>query len=175
MDTWPDGGRHEKRRDAPWATLAELAVGLLDHRQSADPRPDQATDALGLLFRQRAAMRKAGILYGLDRCGHAVMDEGVHVARFLGRDVILDLEALYLASNAACEGRRVEFPVERVISLTVLHRLFAPGSDCAAEKWKDDYSIEVLDNDNWTCTMSTGRWIWSRRLCSHTAATCSPI
>jgi hypothetical protein len=39
-------------------------------------------------------------------------------------------------------GRRLEFSVERAIFLTVLHRLFAPGSDRAAEKWKDDYAIE---------------------------------
>jgi len=30
------------------------------------------------------------------------------------------------------EGRRFEFPVKRVVFLTVLHRLFAPGSDRAA-------------------------------------------
>ena len=38
--------------------------------------------------------------------------------------------------------RRFEFPVERAIFLTVLHRLFAPGSDRAAEKWAKDYAIE---------------------------------
>ena len=38
--------------------------------------------------------------------------------------------------------RRFEFSVERAIFLTVLHRLFAPGSDRAAEKWKDDYAIQ---------------------------------
>ena len=37
--------------------------------------------------------------------------------------------------------RRFEFSVERAIFLTVLHRLFAPGSDRAAEKWKDDNTI----------------------------------
>jgi transposase len=42
---------------------------------------------------------------------------------------------------ALLEGRRFEFSVERAIFLTVLHRLFAPGSDRAAEKWKDDYAI----------------------------------
>jgi transposase len=46
------------------------------------------------------------------------------------------------------KGRRFEFCVERAIFLTVLHRLFAPGSDRAAEKWKDDYAIEgVADLD----------------------------
>ena len=37
--------------------------------------------------------------------------------------------------------RRFEFSVERAVFLTVLHRLFAPGSDRAAEEWKDDYTI----------------------------------
>jgi len=40
------------------------------------------------------------------------------------------------------KDRRFEFSVERAIFLTVLHRLFAPGSDRAAEKWKEDYSME---------------------------------
>src|SRR5438093_1695137 len=43
------------------------------------------------------------------------------------------------------EGRRFEFDVERAIFLTVLHRLFAPGSDRAADKWKADYQIEGCD------------------------------
>lgn len=34
--------------------------------------------------------------------------------------------------------RQFEFPVERAIYLTVLHRLFESGSDRAAERWKRD-------------------------------------
>src|SRR3954469_6133030 len=44
------------------------------------------------------------------------------------------------------EGRRFEFDVERAISLTVLHRLFASGSDRAADKWRQDYRIEGCDD-----------------------------
>ena len=33
------------------------------------------------------------------------------------------------------QARRYEFDVERAIYLTVLHRLFASGSDQAAERW----------------------------------------
>ncbi len=44
--------------------------------------------------------------------------------------------------------RRFEFSVERAIFLTVLHRLFAPGSDRAAEKWKDDYAIRGVGDLN---------------------------
>ena len=37
--------------------------------------------------------------------------------------------------------RRFGFSVERALFLTVLHRLFAPGSDRAAERWRHDYAI----------------------------------
>jgi transposase len=39
------------------------------------------------------------------------------------------------------DGRRFEFDAERAVFLTVLHRLFAPGSDRAADKWRADYEI----------------------------------
>jgi hypothetical protein len=44
------------------------------------------------------------------------------------------------------KGRRYEFPVERGIFLTVLHRLFDPGSDRAADKWKKDYQLEGCES-----------------------------
>ena len=44
------------------------------------------------------------------------------------------------------KGRRFEFPLERAVFLTVLHRLFAPGSDRAADKWREDYEIEGCDD-----------------------------
>jgi len=37
--------------------------------------------------------------------------------------------------------RRFTFDVERAIFLTVVHRLMDPGSDRAAEKWKQDFQI----------------------------------
>ncbi len=46
------------------------------------------------------------------------------------------------------ENRRYEFPLERAVYLTVLHRLFASGSDRAAERWRESYRIpgtETLD------------------------------
>ena len=39
------------------------------------------------------------------------------------------------------KARQYEFDVERAIYLTVLHRLFASGSDRAAERWREDYLI----------------------------------
>jgi hypothetical protein len=40
------------------------------------------------------------------------------------------------------EAKRFRFPAERAIFLTVLHRLFDPGSDRSAEQWKEEYLIE---------------------------------
>ncbi len=42
----------------------------------------------------------------------------------------------------ALSGTRFRFSVERAIFLTVLHRLFDPGSDRSAERWKEDFRIE---------------------------------
>jgi hypothetical protein len=42
--------------------------------------------------------------------------------------------------------RQFEFPVERAVFLTVLQRLMAPGSDRAAEQWKQGYAIPGVDS-----------------------------
>ena len=47
--------------------------------------------------------------------------------------------------HAVLRGRRFEFPIERAVFLTVLHRLLAPGSDRAAERWKGDYVLAGVD------------------------------
>jgi hypothetical protein len=44
------------------------------------------------------------------------------------------------------EERKFGFDVERAIFLTVLHRLFAPGSDRAAEVWQKRYAIGGVEN-----------------------------
>ena len=44
------------------------------------------------------------------------------------------------------KGRHFEFAIERAIFLTVLHRLFDPGSDRAADKWKGSYQIEGCED-----------------------------
>lgn len=42
--------------------------------------------------------------------------------------------------------RRFEFPVERALFVTVLHRLFNPGSDRAAQRWMRSYAIEGVED-----------------------------
>jgi hypothetical protein len=59
-------------------------------------------------------------------------------------------EALPLGAiiRRTLQARRSEFDVERAIDLTVIHRLFASGSDRAAERWREAYRLpgtEALD------------------------------
>lgn len=42
-------------------------------------------------------------------------------------------------------GRHFEFPVERAVFLTVLHRLLGSGSDRAADRRKSDYVLDGMD------------------------------
>jgi hypothetical protein len=42
-------------------------------------------------------------------------------------------------------GRQFEFAAERAVFATVLHRLMAPGSDRACEKWLGDYAVPGVD------------------------------
>ena len=41
--------------------------------------------------------------------------------------------------------RHHDFALERAVFLTVLHRLFAGGSDRAADRWRQDYRIEGVE------------------------------
>ena len=43
-------------------------------------------------------------------------------------------------------SRKYGFPLERAVFLTVLHRLFAGGSDRAADRWREDYMIEGVED-----------------------------
>lgn len=43
-------------------------------------------------------------------------------------------------------SRKHGFPLERAVFLTVLHRLFAGGSDRAADRWREDYAIDGVED-----------------------------
>ena len=72
---------------------------------------------------------------GVRRIGPALVFERLWDA--LGIDRVLE-ELL--------AGRKFGFDVERAVFLTVLHRLFASGSDRAAEQWREDYRLEGVED-----------------------------
>ena len=93
----------------------------------------------------------------------------------LWRELGLDRVLTYVLRD-----RGFEFPVERAVYLTVLHRLFESGSDRAAEKWRRD--VRSPGPRTWVYTTSTGpcggwatiRMRW-KRPCFGVAGICSPI
>ncbi len=108
----------------------------------------QATGQLESLM--RSGLRFCEKLAVID--AHAAgRTEPVQIQR-VGPDLVFGRlwESLQLGPilKRALKGRRYEFDVERAIYLTVLHRLFASGSDRAAERWREGYRLpgtEELD------------------------------
>ena len=99
------------------------------------------------------ALQAAGQLETLMRSGlrfcqqltvidaHAAGQTQAVAIQRVGPDLVLGRlwEALHLGTiiQRLLAGRRYEFDVERAIYLTVVHRLFASGSDRAAERWRE--------------------------------------
>ena len=101
----------------------------------------QATGQLDALM--RSGLRFCQKLAVID--AHAAgQTEPVQVQR-VGPDLVFGRlwETLQLGTilKRALQGRRYEFDVERAVYLTVVHRLFASGSDRAAERWREAYRL----------------------------------
>jgi hypothetical protein len=101
----------------------------------------QATGQLDTLM--RSGLRFCEKLAVID--AHAAgQTEAVQVQR-VGPDLVFGRlwETLQLGTilQRALRSRRYEFDVERAVYLTVIHRLFASGSDRAAERWRQAYRL----------------------------------
>ena len=87
----------------------------------------------------------------LDVMGAHARGESVSVrTRHVGPDLVFGRLWRDLGIGRVLEkllaGRKFEFAVERAVYLTVLHRLFASGSDRAAEKWREQVAIPGAEN-----------------------------
>lgn len=108
----------------------------------------QATGQLEALL--RSGLRFCEQLAVID--AHAAgQTEPVQVLR-VGPDLVFGRlwESLQLGTilHRGLQSRRFEFDVERAVYVTVMHRLFASGSDRAAERWREGYRLpgtEKLD------------------------------
>jgi hypothetical protein len=120
-----------------------------------DGRPQQTVLAtLGRLdeLQQRGAVEsllRSGARFADKLLVLSAQERGELTAvRTLRLGTVLIFERLWQETGCAAvleqllAGRRFEFPVERAVFLTVLHRLLAPGSDRAADKWKHDYLLD---------------------------------
>jgi transposase len=79
----------------------------------------------------------------------AAADTTASAARRIGPALAFDRLWEETGCRAVIEGlasaRKYDFPLERAVFLTVLHRLFSGGSDRAADRWRQDYRIEGVD------------------------------
>jgi transposase len=90
-------------------------------------------------FSQHAAVLEATVR------GDAEPSLALHVGPPLVFGRIWNQLGLPRVLDELLEGRKFEFPLERAVFMTVLHRLMVSGSDRAAEKWRRRYAISELD------------------------------
>jgi hypothetical protein len=113
---------------------------------------------LGRLDKLLASGQLDALLHSLGRFSEKYAALGAHAngesvvtrTRIVGPALILERLWHYCGVGEVLSGllrdRHFEFPVERAVFLTVVHRLVAPGSDRAAEQWKHDYAIAGADS-----------------------------
>ena len=111
--------------------------GRIDHLRESG-QLDTIVEGLGR-FSERL------LVLGAHQRGESLQSE----ARRIGGPLVF--ERLWESSGIAevlrevAADRQFGFSLERAVWLTVLHRLLAPGSDRAAERWKADYAIAGVD------------------------------
>ncbi len=101
-----------------------------------------ANGQLDLLIRSLSRFSEKLAVLGAHAQGDSIVTHSARIGPALIFQRLWQACSIDQVLTALLAGRRFEFSVERAIFLTVLHRLFAPGSDRAAEKWKDDYAID---------------------------------
>src|ERR1700723_216010 len=106
-------------------------------------------------------LRESGQLERLLRSGARFADKAIVVgavadgeaptspARRIGAALVFERLWQETGCRAVVESlagsRQHDFPLERAVFLTVLHRLFCGGSDRAADRWREDYRIDGAD------------------------------
>jgi hypothetical protein len=81
------------------------------------------------------------VVLGAHHRGESVQSEARRIGGPLVCERLWDTTGIGDVVREALADRHFGFSVERAIFLTVLHRLMAPGSDRAAERWKDGYAL----------------------------------
>ena len=100
-----------------------------------------ASGKLDALIQSLGKFSEKLTLLGAHAAGESVVTRSSRIGPGLIFQRLWETCSISQVLNALLKDRRFEFSVERAIFVTVLQRLFAPGSDRAAEKWKEDYTI----------------------------------
>src|SRR5690606_1629241 len=98
-----DRAWHEERGNAPRTLLEQRSATVLDIRQPTDPGTHGNADPLPVLIGDL----QAGIAHGLETGRQTVLNEQVQLARFLGREILLDIEVFDRSAKTGGEGGQI--------------------------------------------------------------------
>ena len=104
----------------------------------------QGSGQLGSLLRSGARFAEAVLLLSAHQNGELPSVSTRRIGAVLIFERLWAESGCQAAIASLLRARHYEFPLERAVFMTVLHRLVAPGSDRAAERWQRDYAIEGL-------------------------------
>lgn len=125
---WQEGRTHQR-------VLATL--GRLDQLQSSGQ--------LDALLASGARLAQQSLLLSAHQQGRLPVITTQHLGPALAFERLWEQTGCRAVIEGLLAGRRFGFDVERAVFLTVLHRLFAPGSDRAADRWKSDYHVAGIE------------------------------
>jgi transposase len=124
-ETFRDNGRVKQRTIATLGKLDDLSEsGQLEALAASFAKFSRTVAVIG--EHDRGALTE----HGTRKLGPGMVFERLWKELGIGETI-----------RAALRGRKFQFDVEAAIFLTVVHRLMDPGSDRAAEKWREDYVL----------------------------------
>jgi len=101
----------------------------------------EATGKLPALLESGARFSEAVLVLNAHKRGEGVKSDAVRVGPTLVFERLWEETGCGPVLRSLLRRRGFTFSVERAIFLTVLHRLVAPGSDRAADKWRTAYRV----------------------------------
>jgi len=97
---------------------------------------------LGALLRSGARLTESVCVLDAHAKGKTARVEARRIGPGLVFERLWRETGIHAVLECRLRGRKFAFPVERAIFVTVLHRLFASGSDRSGQKWRDLYALE---------------------------------
>ena len=88
-----DGARNKEGGNSAWATGKQFSTRVFDHGQTANAGTHHDANTLGIFFGDFDTT----VSNRLRASSNAVMDKGIHVARFFSRDVLFYIEVFHFA------------------------------------------------------------------------------
>lgn len=129
---------HNERVDGKVQQRVIATLGRLDLLQS--------TGELDALLGSCARFAQHSAVLNAVRKGDVTPAQSIRIGPALVFDRLWNDLGFPKIFQQLLQKRKFEFPIERAVFLTVLHRLFVSGSDRACEYWKQSYAITGADD-----------------------------